>query len=178
MMGTLERCLEAGHGRLSDQAARHLAAAGRARSLHGPRRRRTAPAAGPRRLHAAPQAPSADDAIRARLADVAGDDEEFISELVNAFLSRRRRHAAGNARRRRARRRAAIARAAHKLKGASANLHVNNLATLAFDLETRAKAGQKTDWRADLEKIAAEFARVGESLRTEFGLEEPARKAG
>jgi putative membrane protein len=30
----------------------------------------------------------------------------------------------------------------------------------------------------DHEKVAAEFARVSESLRTEFGLEEPARKAG
>ena len=71
----------------------------------------------------------------------------------------------------------AIGRAAHKLKGAAANLHVNDLATLTFDLETRAKSGQKSDWRAELEKIAAEFARVGEGLRTEFGLEEPARKA-
>ena len=73
---------------------------------------------------------------------------------------------------------AAIGRAAHKLKGAAANLHVNNLATLSFDLETRAKSGQKADWRADLEKIAAEFAHVGDSLRTEFGIEEPVRKAG
>ena len=47
-----------------------------------------------------------------------------------------------------------------------------------FELESRAKSGQKSDWRADLEKIAAELARVCDSLRTEFGLEEPARKTG
>ncbi|HEX4969875.1 MAG TPA: Hpt domain-containing protein, partial [Steroidobacteraceae bacterium] len=127
---------------------------------------------------AAAQAPSADNAVRARLADVAGDDEEFMIELVNAFLSGgedtvqelRAAVELGDA--------AAIGRAAHKLKGAAANLHVNNLATLSFELETRAKAGQQSDWRADLERIAAEFARVCTGLRTEFGLEEPARKTG
>jgi CheY-like chemotaxis protein/HPt (histidine-containing phosphotransfer) domain-containing protein len=123
-------------------------------------------------------APSADNAIRARLVDVSGDDEEFMIELVSAFLSGgentvqelRAAVQLGDA--------AAIGRAAHKLKGAAANLHVNNLATLCFDLEARARSDQKADWHADLEKVAAEFARVGESLRTEFGLAEPTRKAG
>ena len=176
MMGTLERCLEAGMddyltkpldiSRLQDVLDRFM---GRAEG--------DASAAGA--ASTAPEAvPSADDAIRARLADVAGDDEEFIIELVNAFLSGgedtvqelRAAVELGDT--------AAVARAAHKLKGAAANLHVNNLATLSFDLETRAKSDQKVDWHADLEKIAAEFARVGENLRAEFGLEEPARKAG
>ncbi len=127
---------------------------------------------------AAAVASNDDKAIRARLADVAGDDEEFIVELVNAFLSGgeetvqelRAAVELGDA--------TAIGRAAHKLKGAAANLHVNVLATLSFDLETRAKSGHKADWRADMEKIAAEFARVCDGLRTEFGLEEPERKAG
>ena len=124
------------------------------------------------------EAASPESAIRARLADVAGDDPEFILELLNAFLSGgedtvhelRAAVELGDA--------IAIGRAAHKIKGAAANLHVNNLATLAFDLETRAKSGQKADWRADFEKIEAEFARIGASLRREFGIEEPARKAG
>jgi two-component system, sensor histidine kinase and response regulator len=176
MMGTLERCLEAGMddyltkpldiSRLQDVLDRFM---GRAEG------ETIAPAAP---LSAAAAVPSADSAIRARLADVAGDDEEFMIELVNAFLSggedtvQELRAAVELADA------AAIGRAAHKLKGAAANLHVNNLATLSFDLETRAKSGQKADWRADFEKIAAEFARVGNSLRTEFGIEEPARKAG
>jgi two-component system, sensor histidine kinase and response regulator len=137
----------------------------------------TPPAAGPTTAAAAP-VQSSDNAIRARLADVAGDDEEFIVELVHAFVSGsedtlqelRAAVELGDA--------AAIGRAAHKLKGAAANLHVNNLATLSFDLETRAKSGQMADWRAEVEKITAEFARVCESLRTEFGLEEPERKTG
>jgi two-component system, sensor histidine kinase and response regulator len=176
MMGTLERCLEAGMddyltkpldiSRLQDVLDRFM---GRADGGQ-------APAAASSTAAAA--APSADNAIRARLVDVSGDDAEFMIELVNAFLSGgedtvqelRAAVQLGDA--------AAIGRAAHKLKGAAANLHVNNLATMCFDLETRARSDQKVDWHADLEKVAAEFARVGESLRTEFGLEEPARKAG
>jgi two-component system sensor histidine kinase/response regulator len=177
MMGTLERCLEAGMddyltkpldiSRLQDVLDRFM---GRAEGDQVP--------AATQSTAAAVDAPSADNAIRARLADVSGDDEEFMIELVNAFLSGgvetvqelRAAVELGDA--------TAIGRAAHKLKGAAANLHVNNLATMCFDLETRAKSGQKGDWRADLEKVAGEFARVGESLRTEFGLAEPARQAG
>ena len=159
MMGTLERCLEAGMddyltkpldiSRLQDVLDRFMGRAdGEAPLVAGSSSAAPGPVAGD------------DNAIRARLADVAGDDEEFIIELVNAFLFggdetvQELRAAAelGDT--------AAIARAAHKLKGAAANLHVNNLATLSFDLETRAKSGQQLDWRADMEKIAAEFARV------------------
>jgi PAS domain S-box-containing protein len=177
MMGTLERCLEAGMddyltkpldiSRLQDVLDRFM---GRAEG--------EAPAAGAPTTAAATAVDSGDKAIRERLADVAGDDEEFIVELVNAFLS-------GGEETLQELRAAvdlgdptAIGRAAHKLKGAAANLHVNNLATLSFDLETQAKSGHKGDWRAELEKVAAEFARVCEGLRTEFGLEEPARKTG
>jgi CheY-like chemotaxis protein len=173
MMGTLERCLEAGMddyltkpldiSRLQDVLDRFMA---RAEGEQAPA------------VVTSTEAPSADNAIRARLADVSGDDAEFMMELVNAFLSGgedtvqelRAAVELGDA--------VVIGRAAHKLKGAAANLHVNNLATMCFDLETRAKSGQKVDWRADLEKVAAEFARVGQSLRTEFGLEDPVRKAG
>jgi two-component system, sensor histidine kinase and response regulator len=177
MMGTLERCLEAGMddyltkpldiSRLQDVLDRFMSHADS----------EAAPAAGP--TTAAAEVPmSPDNTIRARLADVAGDDAEFVIELVNAFIfggeetvqELRAAVELGDA--------AAIGRAAHKLKGAAANLHVNNLATLSFDLETRAKSGQKADWRADMEKIAAEFARVCDSLRNEFRLEDPVRKTG
>ena len=104
MMGTLERCLEAGMddyltkpldiSRLQDVLDRFMGARRRRRSLRRPRSDR-----------GRDSVDSADKAIRARLADVAGDDEEFIAELVNAFLSRRRGNDAGAARRRRTRRR-------------------------------------------------------------------------
>jgi PAS domain S-box-containing protein len=175
MMGTLERCLEAG---MDDYLTKPLDISRLQDVLDRFMGRAEGETIAPAPPLSAAAVPSADAAIRARLADVAGDDEEFMIELVNAFLSGgedtvQELHAAvelADA--------AAIGRAAHKLKGAAANLHVNNLATLSFDLETRAKSGQKADWRADFEKIAAEFARVGNSLRAEFGIEEPARKAG
>ena len=85
MMGTLERCLEAGMddyltkpldiSRLQDVLDRFM---GRADGEQAPAAVSSTAAAA---------APSADNAIRARLVDVSGDDEEFMIELVNAFLS-------------------------------------------------------------------------------------------
>jgi CheY-like chemotaxis protein/HPt (histidine-containing phosphotransfer) domain-containing protein len=176
MMGTLERCLEAGMddyltkpldiSRLQDVLDRFM---GRAEN--------ETPGCAATTI-AAMAIDDGDKAIRARLADVAGDDEEFIVELVNAFLSGgedtlqelRAAVELGDA--------TAIARSAHKMKGAAANLHIKTLAALSLELETRAKSGQQSDWNAELEKVAAEFARVCKGLRTEFGLEEPTRKTG
>ena len=176
MMGTLERCLEAGMddyltkpldiSRLQDVLDRFMGREGEA-----------TPTARP--LVAAAATPAgAENAVRARLADVAGDDEEFMVELVNAFI-------VGGEETLQELRAAAelgevtvIGRAAHKLKGACANLHINDLANLALDIETRAKAGQAAAWRAEVDKLAGELARVCDGLRKEFGLEEPARKAG
>jgi hypothetical protein len=174
MMGTLERCLEAG---MDDYLTKPLDISRLQDVLDRFMGRETPNGAAPTTV-AAMAIDSGDKAIRTRLADVAGDDEEFIVELVKAFLSggeetlQELRAAVELADA------TAIGRAAHKLKGAAANLHVNTLATLSFELETRAKSGQQSDWRADLEKLAAEFARVCNGLRTEFGLEEPTRKTG
>jgi HPt (histidine-containing phosphotransfer) domain-containing protein len=111
---------------------------------------------------------SADVSVRARLAEIAGDDVEFIAELIGAFLTggedtlRELEAAAANGDA------GAIGRAAHKLKGASANLHIDGLAALTLEIETRAKAGQPADWRYDLERIKTEFARVSAALRGEM----------
>ena len=113
---------------------------------------------------------SADVLVRARLTEIAGDDVEFIAELIAAFLTGGEETlnelqaavASGDA--------AAIGRAAHKLKGASANLHIDGLAALTLEVESRAKAGQSSDWRADLERIKTEFNRVSEALRGEMEL--------
>jgi two-component system, sensor histidine kinase and response regulator len=117
--------------------------------------------------------------VRARLADIAGDDREFIAELIGAFIlggeetllelrAAIHRNDLG-----------ALGRAAHKLKGASANLHIETLAAHMLDMETRAKAGENRDWNADLASAAKELARVSESLRQELP-EDPGsrRKAG
>jgi PAS domain S-box-containing protein len=163
MMGTLERCLEAGMddyltkpldiSRLQDVLDRFMSTSSDRDSNAD---------------SGTPRVASADVSVRARLAEIAGDDAEFIAELIGAFLSSgeetlQELHAAvtsGDV--------AAIARAAHKLKGASANLHVDGLAALTLEIESRAKAGEHSDWRKELEKINKEFARVSEALRGEL----------
>jgi HPt (histidine-containing phosphotransfer) domain-containing protein len=110
---------------------------------------------------------TADVSVRARLMEIAGDDAEFIAELIGAFISGGEdtlrelaaAAASGDC--------AAIGRAAHKLKGASANLHIDGLAALTLEVESRAKGGQARDWRVELDKIRTEFARVTEALRGE-----------
>ncbi|HWK51631.1 MAG TPA: Hpt domain-containing protein, partial [Steroidobacter sp.] len=60
---------------------------------------------------------------------------------------------------------AALAAAAHKLKGASANLQIQRLTALAIDIEARAKAGVAGDWHGDLDRLTLEFERAVVMLR-------------
>lgn len=122
---------------------------------------------------------TADVSVRARLADIAGDDGEFIAELINAFLTGsedsraelRAAATAGDAN--------AIARAAHKIKGAAANLHLDGLAAIALSLEERGRANENCDWSASLGDIERELDRVAAALRGELEvLETELRCAG
>ena len=142
MMGTLERCLEAGMddyltkpldiSRLQDVLDRFM---GRADGEHAPQpRRRPQPAERraptTRSARGSPTSP----ATTTEFADRAG--QRLHRRAAKTALQELR--AAVEHRRRPAMR---LGRAAHKLKGASANLHIDDLAALALDLETRAKAG-------------------------------------
>jgi two-component system, sensor histidine kinase and response regulator len=177
MMGTLERCLEAGMDdyltkplditRLQDTLERFIGA----EAVSPAREARPGPAA------EAPLTSDLDPAIRERIADVAGDDAEFIAELVDAFGAagrdavlemRAAAHRGDND---------TLARAAHQLKGAGGNLHAQALAALTQDLEARAKSNASREWGADIEKIATEFERVAAALKGAYG-EGPQRKAG
>jgi HPt (histidine-containing phosphotransfer) domain-containing protein len=114
--------------------------------------------------------------VRARLSDIAGDDPEFVDELIQTFVAggedsvREIQAAAGRGEL------DMLARAAHRFKGACANLHIEKLAQLTLELEGRARAGQPWDSRQDVARIATEFARVAELLRAE--LSGGQRKAG
>jgi PAS domain S-box-containing protein len=163
MMGTLERCLEAGMddyltkpldiSRLEDVLERFMG--------NPTDRDQKAPAG-------APRVASADVSVRARLMEIAGDDVEFIAELIGAFLTggeetlAELRDAVANGDV------SAIGRAAHKIKGASANLHVDGLAELTLELETRAKNGDTGNWHDALQRVETEFRRVSEALRGEM----------
>jgi HPt (histidine-containing phosphotransfer) domain-containing protein len=109
-----------------------------------------------------------DNAIRARLHDIAGGDTEFAGELINAFImggeeALREMNSAVQSKDR-----GALGRAAHKLKGASANLHIDALANMANELEVNAKAGKEGDASQPVAQLAAEFQRVAEALRGEL----------
>jgi two-component system, sensor histidine kinase and response regulator len=171
MMGTLERCLEAGMddyltkpldiSRLQDVLDRFMSAAPTASRI----------------VATTASISSVDDALKARLAEIAGDDTEFAAELISTFIL-------GSEESILEMRAAAhrqdldqLSRAAHKLKGASNNLHVDRLAALTADVEARARAGGRNDWSEELKMISAEFERVADHMRAmlEMQLE---RKAG
>src|SRR5688572_801702 len=119
---------------------------------------------------------STEQSVRGRIMEVADGDTEFANDLITTFLlgteetMQELRHAARSGDLQ------ALARGAHKLKGAAANLHVEALAELARNLETRAKAGTGGAWGQEIERITQEFNRVSEALRGL--LDENARQVG
>jgi PAS domain S-box-containing protein len=158
MMGQLERCLEAG---MDDYLTKPLDIS----RLQDVLDRFMGTTATP--LTARPVAipPAGDDAVRARLTEIAGDDTEFAAELISAYIlggeeALREMLDAANVSDH-----LALSRAAHKLKGASANLHLESLAALSLDIETRAREGKGSAWQEDVRKLSAEFERVAEVLR-------------
>ena len=170
MMGTLERCLGAGMddyltkpldiSRLQDVLDRFMEAA---------------PSATRQRIEE--QANDSDNSLKSRLREIADGDEDFMAELVSAFVmsgeeailemrAAAHRHDLDQ-----------LARAAHKLKGASNNLHVDRLSLLTADVEARAKAGGRNEWSEELKMISAEFERVSEHMRSIVDTQSQ-RKAG
>ncbi len=100
----------------------------------------------------------------ARLNAVVDGDREFLRELVAAFLSSGEAvldemRAALQAHDRRT-----LGRAAHKLKGASANIHALVLMELASALEAQAASVDQTKLKQMVDTLVQEFARTGAFL--------------
>ncbi len=170
MMGTLERCLDAGMddyltkpldiSRLQDVLDRFFG------NELTPATRESAERQSERQLPDRSSPPlEPDPAVRARLTDIAGDDHEFAAELVNAFVTGGEQSLHEMRAAVVAEDRCALAHAAHKLKGASANLHVDRLTLLASHAETCAKTGKDADIEQALQEIATEFARQVRALQ-------------
>jgi len=105
----------------------------------------------------------------ARLLELTAGDKAFAQEIIETFVrsgatAREEMHAAlaGGDRPR-------LLRAAHQLKGASANIHAPRLRELAALVENRAGSAAEADAKELLVKLGAELDRVAAFLRREFG---------
>jgi len=151
MRGTLERCLAAG---MDAYLTKPLEIARLQEILN-------------QFVQAAPQPADLHAAALLRLADLAGDDTEFYEELVSTFIIGGREAvkdmqqaiARGDSE--------LLGRSAHRLRGASANLHLEELAKIAALIEDNARkpAESDSDWSRDVENFSSEFERTAEALR-------------
>ncbi len=99
-------------------------------------------------------------------ADLTGGDQEFARELAQTFLQTSDEilaelgHAAGQGNR------GGVARAAHSLKGASANIHARPLKSLCAELESRGGELTDTELLQQIAKVASERQRVVAALQS------------
>ena len=103
--------------------------------------------------------------IRSRLNEIADGDAEFAVELLATFIAGAQESLQEIELAVHANDLGALARAAHKLKGASSNLHIEELAARAQAVEARAKANEVADWHHELAQLSDEFARISVTLR-------------
>jgi CheY-like chemotaxis protein len=169
MAGQLERCLDAGMtafltkpidvARLHETLERYGLVA--QRNAHG------APIDG--------RAPSVPVDL-ARLNEITENDPEFAYELASTFIASGEQvldeiHTAISVFDR-----SALSRAAHKLKGASANIHAEALCSLALKLEMQAPQLDQPRLKELIEELRLEFDRAAEFLQQQTPA--PAAKAG
>src|SRR6185312_12787359 len=162
MTGQLERCLETGmDGLLTkplavEQLQEMLERYGLAVGDDG------LSDAAAAQLLGAPGSPPPVDVTQ--LQELAAGDEEFIRSIAESFsksssalLSSMRNSLASDERRQ-------LARAAHQLKGASANLYAETLRSLCADLEEQAKSLGGTQLEDKINRIAVEIDRACAAL--------------
>jgi HPt (histidine-containing phosphotransfer) domain-containing protein len=114
-------------------------------------------------LVTAPAQPPAVDI--SQLGELAGEDQEFVRSVVVSFEKSMAQllatmHAAasrGEAQQ--------MARAAHQVKGAAANLHATTLSALAADIEAAAKTMSQAQMLERLNRLALEIGRATAALQ-------------
>jgi HPt (histidine-containing phosphotransfer) domain-containing protein len=108
--------------------------------------------------------PVLDAAVLAELRQSTGDDDEFLRELGDAYVSEGREHldailaaaAAGDA--------GAMLRPAHTLKSSSASLGAMRLSAIARRLEEAAREGREADLGPDAEAARVAWAETLEAF--------------
>jgi PAS domain S-box-containing protein len=112
----------------------------------------------------------------ARLNELTDGDQEFTQELATTFIASGEQVIAELQAAMEAFDRSALSRSAHKLKGASANIHANRLRDLSFELESRAGQMDQAQIKALLVTLNEEFKRAGEFLQSQTSA--PVSKTG
>jgi HPt (histidine-containing phosphotransfer) domain-containing protein len=101
-------------------------------------------------------APILDDAVVAELRDSTGGDDEFVRELVQAYVDEGRGYLEAMGAAAAAADAEAMVRPAHTLKSSSATVGAMQLAAIARGLEEAARAGRSDGFTTDV-------ARAGEA---------------
>jgi CheY-like chemotaxis protein/HPt (histidine-containing phosphotransfer) domain-containing protein len=101
----------------------------------------------------------------ARVNEITGDDVEFAHELLTTFLASSEAQLKEIAAAISASDREALARAAHKLKGACANVYAHELRTISLSLETLAASAPTADLERYSAQLQREFTRTRDYLQ-------------
>jgi two-component system, sensor histidine kinase and response regulator len=164
MKGQLERCLEAGmDGLLTKPIVVDRLREVLERFGLGMECEDVLPESAVEVLVTAPAEPPAVD--RSQLTELAGEDYEFVQSVVESFeksmgqLLANMHSAAERAEAQQ------VARAAHQVKGAAANLHAKALSTLAADIEANVRSLPAAEIQERLKALGAEINRATIALR-------------
>jgi two-component system sensor histidine kinase/response regulator len=115
--------------------------------------------------------------ILARLNEITDGDAEFTRELIETFITSSQEQFAEMHDARRAEDRGALARAAHKMKGACANIHALGMRELAYKLEAEAASLSDEHIGQLLWQLEQEFERLQTFVNDPSVLPMPSRAA-
>ena len=112
----------------------------------------------------ADDAPILDEAVIAELRASTGDDDEFVRELVEAYLSEATGYLDAMTAAAAAADAAAIVRPAHTLKSSSATMGAMRLSGICRDIEEAGRDGRTDGLTEDVERANATWAETLEAL--------------
>lgn len=110
--------------------------------------------------------PILDDAVLAELRDSTGGDEEFVRELVDAYVGEATGYLEAMTSAAAADDAAAIVRPAHTLKSSSATMGAMRLSAICRGIEEAGRAGRAGGLAGDVEAAHAAWAATLEALAT------------